>query len=139
MTASIFNDKTVTPNNSMITTGIADTYTMWEELYSYVKITYSNITEEWKYYGKTSGWCLKLVNKKRNLLFFIPLKGYFRIRIVLSEKAVTHPEINELSNEIKKAIHTATPYIEGRSIDIDISQREQIEAIKNLLKIKLEN
>jgi hypothetical protein len=129
----------IKPSNNMITTTLVDTYALWEELYSHVKATYPSIVEEWKYYGKTAGWCLKLVSKKRNLLFFIPLKGYFRIRIVLSEKVVAYLETIELPNEIKKAIHAATPYIEGRSIDIDINHSEQIEAIKNLLKIKFKS
>jgi hypothetical protein len=139
MAISIFNDKTVTPNNHMVATALADTYTLWDEIQDHVKIKYPNVTEKWKHYGKAAGWCFKFLSKKRNLLFFIPLNGCFRIRIVLGEKAVTCIENSNLPDEIKKAIHTAIPYVEGRSIDIDINRREQLEAIKSLLKIKFEN
>jgi len=139
MITSIFNDKKAAPNNSMIATALADKYILWEELCNHVKAEYPNVVEEWKYYGEISGWCLKLLSKKRNLLFFTPLNGYFRIRIVLSEKAIACIEKVKLSNEIKKAIHAATPYTEGRSIDIDINHSEQIETIKTLIKTKFEN
>ena len=40
---------------------------------------------------------------------------------------------------IKDDICAATPYAEGRSIDIDVDRREQLETIKRLLKMKFEN
>jgi hypothetical protein len=139
MAISIFNDKAVIPNISMVTAALADTYTLWTELQDQITAKYPNVTEEWKHYGKAAGWGLKLLSKKRNLLFFIPLNGHFRIRLVLGEKAVTCVEKSNLPDEIKKAIHATTPYTEGRSIDINISQHEQLETIRNLLKIKFEN
>jgi len=63
----------------------------------------------------------------------------FRLRIVLGKKASTCAQAdNELPDEIKEAIRAATPYAEGRSIDIDIDRREQLETIRRLLKIKYE-
>jgi hypothetical protein len=139
MAISIFSDKTEMPNSSMVAVALADAYALWDELQEHVKTQYPNVVEEWKHYGKTAGWCFKLISKKRNLLFLIPLNGYFRIRIVLSEKAAICSENTKIPNEIKKAIQTATSYAEGRSIDIDINRREQLKTIKNLLKIKHEN
>jgi len=46
---------------------------------------------------------------------------------------------SELTEEIKEAFHTATPYVEGHGIDIDIHRHGQLEAVKHLLKIKFEN
>lgn len=64
----------------------------------------------------------------------------FRLRIVFGEKASVCAEADDtLPDEIKEAIHAATHYAEGRSIDIDVDRREQLETIKRLLKIKYEN
>ena len=85
-------------------------------------------------------WTYKLISKKRNLLFFVPKTDCFKLRIVLGEKASAFAETdNELPNEIKEAIRAATPYAEGRSVDIDLERRGQLETIKRLLKIKYEN
>jgi len=73
------------------------------------------------------------------LLFFIPRNGSFRIRIVLGEKASVQAQAAPLPDEIKVAISSAKAYAEGRSIDIDVDRREQLEDIKLLLKIKYEN
>jgi hypothetical protein len=64
----------------------------------------------------------------------------FRLRVVLGEKGCACVETdNELPAEIKQAFRDAVPYTEGRSVDIDVERREQILAIKRLLKIKHEN
>ena len=139
MSISAFVDKSIVPNNDMVVVALEDVTSIWEELQDYVKKEFPNITGEWKHYGKASGWTYKLISKKRNLLFFIPQNGCFRIRIVLGEKAVNCVASANLSDNIKTAIQTATVYAEGRSIDIDINSDEQLKDVKTLLKIKFEN
>ena len=139
MAVSFFDSKAVTPDDGMVAGALADAYPLWDELQNHVRENYPDITGEWKHYGKASGWVFKLISKKRNLLFFIPQNRYFRLRIVLSEKAAACAETAELPDEIEEAIRAATPYAEGRSIDMDISRHEQLDPVKYLLKIKFEN
>jgi len=134
---SAFGDKSVMPDGGMVSDALGDVSLIWDELRAHVADTYPNITGEWKHYGKAAGWTYKLISKKRNLLFFVPRTNCFRVRIVLGEKACAKAETDsELPHEIKEAIRAATPYAEGRSIDIDVNRREQLETIKRLLKIK---
>jgi hypothetical protein len=139
MAISFFDDKMITPTNDMIASALGSSYLFWEELKNHICEEYPDITEEWKFYGNAAGWSCKIISKKRNLLFFIPLKDSFRLRIVLGEKAATAAESANLPNEIKQLIREARPYAEGRSIDIDVSKQNQLDAIKLLLKIKCEN
>jgi len=133
---SAFDDKSIMPDDLMVSAVLGDASPVWDELRTYVGDNYPSITGEWKHYGKAAGWSYKLISKKRNLLFFVPGTDCFRLRIVLGEKASACAEADsELPNEIKDTICTATPYTEGRSIDIDVNRREQLEAIKRLLKI----
>jgi len=137
---SAFDDKVIMPDDGMITAVLGSATPIWDELRTHVHDNYPNVTGEWKHYGKSAGWSYKLISKNRNLLFFVPKTDYFRLRIVLGEKACACVEADtELPDEIKEAFRTATSYPEGRSIDIDIDQREQLEAIERLLKIKCEN
>ena len=124
MAVSIFDEKAFVPTDDMVAVALAGSFVIWDELQNYVKENYPNVTVEWKHYGKASGWVLKLFSKKRNLLFFIPKNGYFRLRFGVGEKAVPCIEAADLSEEIKKAVRTATPYVEGRSFDLDISSDE---------------
>ena len=139
MSVSIFCDKSQMPGSDMIEAALVDTYSLWAGLTGHVKEAYPSVTEDWKHYGKASGWVLKLLSKKRNLLFLIPLNGCFRVCLVLGEKAVVCAENSGLPNEITEAIRSATPYAEGRSVYIDIKCTEQLDVVKSLLKIKFEN
>ncbi|MCL1917748.1 MAG: DUF3788 domain-containing protein [Peptococcaceae bacterium] len=139
MAVSILVDKSVVPDSGMVAAVLADSYPLWDELVTHVNETYPNVTEEWKHYGKAFGWTFKLISKKRNLLFLVPLESCFRVRFVLGERAVACAETANLPKEIMEVIRAATPHVEGRSIDIDITLHEQLEVIKSLLKIKYEN
>jgi len=134
-----FNDRSVVPNDDMVAAALADSNPLWEELQNHVHEFYPNITKEWKHYGKASGWTCKLISGKRNMLFFTPQNGCFRVRIVLGERAAARAGSADLPDDIKEAIRTAAPYVEGRGIDVDISRSEQLDAVKSLLRIKLEN
>ena len=156
MAVSFFDEKAFTPTDEMVAAVLAESLSLWVELQNYVHENYPNITSEWKHYGKSSGWVFKLLSKKRNLLFFIPKDGCFRLRFSVSEKVTPCIEIADLPNEIKEAVRIATPYTEGRSIDIDISPNavkvmayvkdrrlvdvgtiygEQLELVKTLIQI----
>ena len=139
MSVSFFDNKAVTPDDKMVAEALNDTYSLWVELQDHIQENYPNITKEWKHYGKASGWTQKVISGKRNLLFFIPQNGCFRIRIVLGDKAASCAEASEFPDEIKDSIRNAIPYAEGRSLDLDISNQAQLGVVKRLLEIKLVN
>ena len=137
---SAFDNKEIMPDDSMVSDVLGNTATIWDELRAHVVDAYPSVTGEWKHYGKAAGWSYKLISKRRNLLFFVPRTDCFRLRIVLGEKACACVESdNELPDEIKESIRAATPYTEGRSVDIDVKLSEQLKEVKRLLQIKYEN
>ena len=137
---SAFADKGIMPDDGMVSAALGDAASIWDELRTHVADNYPSVSGEWRHYGKASGWTYKLISKKRNLLFFFPRSASFSLRLVFGEKACACIEAdNELPDEIKEAVRAATPYTEGRSIDIDMQRHEQLETIKRLLKIKYEN
>ena len=139
MAVSIFDDKAVVPDQVMVSEALGDTYPLWDELGSCIQKDYPNITGEWKFYGKAAGWTFLLKSKKRTLIYMIPNKNHYRIRIVLGEKAAKCVDASALPDQIKQAVRNATPYVEGRSVDMDINRKEQLEAVEGLLKVKFEN
>ena len=124
MAVSVFDDKTVIPGDSMVKDALAESYPLWAKLQNHVQETYSNVTGEWKHYGKSSGWVFKLLSKKKNLLFFIPKSECFRLRFGINEKAADSIETADLPDVIIEAVRIATPYTEGRSIDLDFYSDE---------------
>jgi len=119
MAVSVFEDKSIMPDDSMVADALAESFPLWVGIRDFVNENYPSINAEWKHYGKSSGWVLKLLSKKRNLLFFIPKAECFRLRFGINEKVASCVEAADLPDEVKEAVRIATPYTEGRSIDID--------------------
>ena len=135
---SIFEDKSVQPDHVMVSTALGDTHPIWEALCDHIHAAYPDVVGEWKHYGGKAGWSFKLLSKKRNLLFFVPLNNSFRVRIVLGEKATAQALADPaVSEALKKAIRDSTAYTEGRSIDMDVTRDSQLDEIKHLIALKL--
>ncbi|UCE05769.1 MAG: DUF3788 family protein [bacterium] len=97
------------------------------------------MTEEWKFYGKKSGWIMKTLRKKRNLFFFVPVKDYFKISFVFGDKAVAAIEQSDLPEHIKVELRNARKYAECRGIQIEIKSADETEIIRKLVEIKINN
>jgi len=139
MAASIFFDKAIVPHNNMVAEALEGTYSLWEELWNFVRESYPDVSGEWKYYSKAAGWTFPVKSKKRTLYYFIPKDGYFSISFVFGDKAVAVAEHAELPQKIIEDILSAKPYVEGRSVAVDVDSTDMLENIKKLLEIKYQN
>jgi len=97
------------------------------------------LTEDWKFYGQKSGWILKTLRKKRNLFFFIPLKGSFKVSFVFGDKAVAAVEKSDLPQGLITTLKNARKYAEGRGLQIDVKRPADVKNIMKLVNIKVNN
>ncbi|MHC4464433.1 MAG: DUF3788 family protein, partial [Planctomycetota bacterium] len=88
MAVSVFEDKDTKPDDKMLAEALGKSNRLWRDIKEHLKTEYGELTEEWKFYGRKSGWILKTLQKKRNLFFFIPFEGSFRVSFVFGDKAV---------------------------------------------------
>jgi hypothetical protein len=139
MEPSFFCDKTAEPDASQLTDALGPTAGLWYELREYLETEYGPLVEEWKIYSTKSGWMKKVLRKKRNLLFFTPLDGRFRLGFVFGDRAVAAVEASDLAEEIKQKLRDARKYAEGRGLVIEVTAPEDIEPVKRLLAIKVKN
>ena len=139
MAASIFEDRGVVPDDRMVESTLADTYVIWNELRNHVNNDYSSVNEEWKNYGKSSGWVLLTKVKKRTLFYMIPKDGYFVLNFVLGEKAIAEAENAPLPEDVIENLRSAKQYMEGRPVFVDVRSSHQIESLKMLTSIKYRN
>jgi len=139
MSRIIFDDKSIKPEDDSLYEILGTTGKYWKELKKHLEEKYGPITEEWKFYSQKSGWTLKVLRKKRNLFFFTPIKDYFKISFVFGDKAVAVVEKSDLPVTIINTLVNARKYMEGRGIQIDIKLPEDLENVKNLVEIKINN
>jgi len=139
MESGVFTDKSIEPDNDRLLKVLAESGKFWEEIKQHIKEKHGNTTEEWKFYSAKYGWTLKTLLKKRNLFFFTPLDGYFRIGFVFGDKAVATVEQSNLPDDIKTELKNARKYVEGRGLWIEVKNQENVENVKKLINIKVKN
>ena len=139
MTASIYDDKLIEPNNKMLSFDLENSITYFNRICKFIEVEYGDLKPEWKYYNKKSGWILILFNRKRNVLFIVPRKKYFRTAFTFGEKASDIIFNSELPEAIKKDLLETKKYAEGRTIQIDVKSENDLNNILNLIQIKLAN
>ncbi|MCL2861139.1 MAG: DUF3788 domain-containing protein [Firmicutes bacterium] len=138
MATSIFDNKAIMPDDSMVETAIAETIPLWNNLKKHVAENYSGIISEWKMYTKKSGWSLVFRKAKRTLFYFVPCEKHFIIAFVLGEKAVKTAMESSISNKARKEIADADFCAMGYSFFVYVKNDSDLEDVKILLKIKEE-
>lgn len=77
MSESLYAEKLVMPNDTMLTYDLMDTKRYLDQIAEFIKNEYGDFKTEWKFYNKQSGWIMKMFSKKRNVLFIIPCEKFF--------------------------------------------------------------
>ena len=139
MSKSIFSEREHKPDTELLSKVLGESHPLWQEIKEHLNQTFGEIVEEWKYYGLKSGWVLKMLKKKRNLFFFIPMQSFFVISFVFGDKAVNQILETDFPDEIKSAIRNARKYVEGRGLPIEVRSEDEVEQVKTLVEIKVNN
>ena len=137
MSASIYNEKDVEPNDKMLAYDLAEANDLFNKIKQFIENEFGNITPEWKFYNKKSGWILKIFNKKRNVLFIVPCNKFFRVVFTFGEKATNLIYNSELPVFIKEKLFNAKKYKEGRTIQLEVKDEDDLNNILLIIRIKL--
>lgn len=139
MGLSIFEDKAKKPDDNDLSAALGETKALWDQLKSHVMETYPPITEDWKHYGKSSGWTMKLLRKKRNLFFSYPGDGMFTLVFIFGDKAVAAMEKSSVPVHLVEELKATRKYAEGRGLSIPVNNPGDVETAKELIAIKVAN
>lgn len=137
MAASIFDDKSKTPNEKSLGRVLKDTKPVWTQIVTHLEAEYGDIRKEWKHYSKKSGWVVKVIQKKRTLFYLIPHDGYFDLSFIFGDKAVAAAEQSTLPQKMLQQLRDARRYVEGRGLSVPVKSSRALKSIKTLVAIKL--
>ena len=137
MTLSVFDDRANEPTFSELEAALGETAPFLKEVEEHLEGEYGELTREWKFYTKKSGWTLSLVYKRRKVLGLIPRDGFFEVGFVLGKRAVGTIEPGALPPEIFTLIQEAREYVEGRAFRFGVTAEKDVETVKKLIAIKM--
>lgn len=137
MSASIYTDKLILPNELMLKNDLSESYKFFDKITRYLDVKYGGLSQIWKFYNQKSGWILKLLTKDKNVLFVIPCEGYFKVAFTFGEKATNLILNSDFSDFIKKELSNTKKFAEGRTIQIEINKDFDCDEVLKLIDIKL--
>ena len=139
MSASIYTEKLVQPDDKMLTYDLGDTKKFLDRISTFIDKEYGDYKPEWKFYNQKSGWVLKMFTKKRNVLFVVPCDKYFRVAFTLGEQASDLVISSDLPDFIKQVLLNAKKHAEGRTIQLEVKTSIDLDNILKMIKMKLMN
>ncbi|NUN70161.1 MAG: DUF3788 domain-containing protein [Bacteroidetes bacterium] len=139
MSPNLFLDKAKQPTPALLASALTSKGKCWDELKRHIQKRHGPVVEEWKYYGKSIGWTMKLLLGRRNLLFFTACDGYFAVSFVFGDKAVSAVQHSTLPKELIEQLVNARKYAEGRGIRIEVRSQRALRQVVGLVDIKAVN
>jgi hypothetical protein len=137
MALSIFDDKQNPPEKKDLEMALGRSYGLWSDLMAWLGETFDPVTEAWQFTGAKWGWNLKVVHKKRAIVYLTPRAKHFLAGFALGEKAVTAAQEAGLPEEIQKVVDDAPRYAEGRGVRLTVRNKMQNKAVKTLARAKM--
>ena len=127
------------PLEREVSEALGATNPLWTSLLSMLAAQLPITSQEWKSSSPKLGWALRLLHKKRNLIYLSPCTGCFRVALVLGKKAVAAAHAATLPPAIQKALAEAPVYPEGTGLRLIVREETDLAPILVLARIKLEN
>lgn len=137
MSASIYNDKLIQPNELMLKNDLSESYESFVQISRFIDVQYGDLSLIWKFYSQKSGWILKMLTKNKNVLFLIPCDKFFKVAFTFGEKATDLILNSDFPDFIKKELSNSKKYVEGRTIQFDVKTSADLDSVLKMIAIKL--
>jgi hypothetical protein len=82
---------------------------------------------------------MRLQLSKRNIVYLGPRQGWFVAAFVLGDKAVAASRKSALPPAVIQNISNSKRYPDGTAVRIDVKNPQDMEIVKMLAKIKIDN
>ena len=136
MDGSVFDDKAHPPDDTALAEALGRTKRHWDEVVAYGLDAFDGVADEWKFYGKKHGWQLKLLHKRRALLWLVPHEKSFLAGMALRESAMDAVRKARLPADLEREILDAKPYMEGKPARVEVTNLKDVATVKKLLALK---
>ena len=140
MLTNAFIGKKETPTDADLTAALGPAKTAWDQLLADLAREHDVSVHEWKSYNAAKwGWSLRVLRKKRTIVWLTPAEGAFTVLFILGEKAMQAARQVKLPLRLVRAMDEAPKYPEGTGVRLAVKSPREIGALMKLAAIKLAN
>jgi hypothetical protein len=136
MVLSTLDDKSKQPDDNDLAEVLGRSKRFWDDLIRHIILEYEPVTQVWGFY---KSWSLRLIRKKRTILYLIPCERYFLCAFVFGQKATKAARQSNLPKDVMKTINEAKVYAEGRGFRLEVRKKQDIDTMNTLAAIKMAN
>lgn len=137
MERSIFIDRNRIPQDNDLKSALGATFEFWHQVKAFTAGSHKGSIEEWNFPGEKYGWSFRIKDKKRVIVYLFPRDGFFKIAMAYGPRAFETILKSTVSDRIKEELSAAKAYAEGRGIRIEVRDKQILEEIFELIKIKI--
>jgi hypothetical protein len=134
---SAFGDKAHPPAQAELDRCLGPAAAAWHALAAHVERSHGPTVEQWNFAGAKYGWSLRLKQKERVILYFIPQAGRFLVGLVLGAKAVAAAKDAELPAALLESLAAAPRFAEGTGLRLPVSAASELPPIQKLVALKM--
>lgn len=127
-------DKTTIPTKQEIRKIIGERFELLEKLTSYVEKSYQ-LDGVYKF-SKKSGWTIFYKKSGKSLCYINLKEDGFNVVVVIGASLNEKVKSLEINEKTKEMFDTAYQYHDGRWLNFDVKNENEIEDIKKLLTLK---
>lgn len=131
-----FIGKAEPPDDDDLAEALGPAKALWDKLTADFAAKLAIRASEWKSYSPKAGWALRLLHKKRAIVYLSPARGWFLASFALGEKAVRAALAADLPEPIVKAIEGAKKCVEGTAVRIEVKRPADVEAVEKIAAVK---
>jgi Protein of unknown function (DUF3788) len=139
LAANAFAGQTAKPDARALEKALGPSFSVWQRLVANLKRDLKVDTAEWHTGSVKHGWSLRLQLKKRNIVYLSPREGWFMAAFALGERAIAAALASDLPAYVLENIAGSKRYAEGTAVRIEVRTAEDVDIVKKLAKIKIEN
>jgi hypothetical protein len=125
------------PDKKALARSLGSAKPLWDELIRHIETEQAPVTHRWTSSKTFPLGFLRLVRKKRTILYLLPRDGYFLTAFVFGEKAAAAVRASGLPAAVITMLDAARIYAEGRGIRLETRTTGDIATMKKLAAIKM--
>lgn len=137
MAEGAFDDPKSKPITADIERELGRSWSTWHSLTRWLSENYSPLIDDWRFTGEQWGWSLRVKHKKRTIIYLFPCRKYFRVTLILGDKAVKKALQSTLPESLVKEIRQAKKYPEGRVLRFEIRFKKELSSLRQLVDAKM--
>lgn len=134
---SVLLDKSEAPDDARLASVLKASKASWDGVVALAAALAPKATPEWKFYGAKHGWQLKILEKKRSLVYLVPGEGSFVAALALDARALESLEGSKLPAALLDEIKAAKRAPEGHPARVTVTKKKDLASVEVLLRAKL--